>query len=227
MSVSDLVAVAVPCIDRPGLSLRQTVANIERGGFGDLHLSTEPTRFAHEYDEHRGPLHVNPFPFGLSLHLYYCWRWILERTSQPWLMVVENDVRFCPGAGLALERLIQREAGRPVGVISLFTPVSYADGLQALGKIPDEDGWVDYRPGYFATAGQCQCIHRDLLRQMMGDSTWMPLDHTIGKWTEACDLANWYAVPSLAQHVATYSTVKKEVWDSHVGLKYDDERGAA
>ncbi len=220
------LAIVVPCCDRPDLSPRNTVDNILRGGFTSLglHLSFEPGCEWRGQDWPAGcMMSRHAFKFGLMLHFWYCWKWIYETTNAEYLMLVENDVRFCPSAASRLKELMDAEAGNQLGFISLFTPATstYTNNPEA-NSAHRTSLWVDQRAGYHASAGQCMCIRRDVLGAMMAKGDFLAIDWYIGRYCKDNDLPCWHAYPSMAEHVADYSARVGGIWKDHKGLNYDD-----
>lgn len=216
------IAIVVPCCPRPEITLADTVENILHGGFEakQLHISCEPGCYWVLPRCGSVWLHRNEFCYGPMLHFRFCWQWIYEKTDAEYLMLVENDVLFCSTAAEQLQFIIEREKNNPLGFISLFTPksVAYPTPPVILG-----DPWVDIRAGYYATAGQCMCIRRELLRTLMSDTAFVPIDWYIGRYCKNNNLPCWHAVPSQAEHIAEFSAIKGATWNVHKGLNYKDK----
>lgn len=225
--IHNIVSIAVPCIPRAGITLNDTVTNIMRGGFSHLRLSMEPGFDNEDLARLKNTLpdvaqaHQHKFMLGHLTNFMYCWKWLLETTDTEYLMVVENDVRFCPSASRKLTQVIEREKDQPVGLITMFTPDT--PGYAAIKTMSIVDGWVDMRPGILASAGQCICMRRSVLEQLFARNDFLAIDWFINEFCKQNQLPVWHAVPSLAEHVATYSAMRKKEWTAHKGLQYDDE----
>ena len=225
--IHNIVSIAVPCVTRAGITLNDTVTNIMRGGFSYLHLSMEPGFDNQDLARLKNTTpdiahaHQHKFTLGHLTNFMYCWKWLLETTDTEYLMVVENDVRFCPSAASKLLQVIEREKGKPLGLISMFTPDTHV--YEAIKTTPALDGWVDIRPGILASAGQCICMRRTVVEQLFTRNDFLAIDWFINEFCKQNQLPVWQAIPSLADHIATHSAVRREHWPCHRGLQYNDE----
>jgi len=207
------IAVGVPAIDRPGLTVADTVTNVRRGGFnGFLLLACEPgTNIPAglknvEVVQHAKKLgHIDNADFVYS--------WLLKNTAADYIMAVENDTRFCQTARPCLEKLCENE--EPFSYASLFTPACCELSL-------DKIGWRDYRPGEANCTAQALFFRRSSLQMMRSFPEWTAWDGTIGKIGKNMGLPCWYHVPSLSEHISDFSIRTGEMRTDFKAKGYKD-----
>ncbi len=195
----ELIAIGVITAPRPVATLPQTLAELRRGGFPQpVHVFAEPT--APVPDASGVVFHRNAVQLGLWGNWVSAARWMLAETDTPFVLLCEDDVRFCPCAALALQHAIDVLPRGRWGYVSLYTP--YHNLPDASGPV----GWRHLPVGAGTWGALTWCFTRAGLRAILNSRTVRTHRDTIGT-DEVISLAvsevgrkSYFHVPSLGDH---------------------------
>jgi hypothetical protein len=207
---------------RAGIDVHEAVDQLRRGGFREvLHLFCEPG-MGHIRPLPRVVVHRNPIRRGMVGNWRRCLEWLVEHTSAEFLMVCEDDVRFCRGARAAWEAVVDPSA--EVGFWSLYTP---ARDRPLVGDTP---GWSMSNRGRDAWGTQAMCLPRASAQILLHDEPFRtedqlrgPTDALVADCFLKVGLACFYHNPSLVDHIGRVSSVGHNWYAEHVGLNFDPQ----
>src|SRR4051812_45867730 len=103
-----MLSIGMITCDRPGIDVHEAILRLRDGGFRQLvHLFCEPGTPAIR------PLpnvvvHRNSVKRGVLGNWAHCLEWLVDHTSNEYLLVCEDDVQFAKGAHLAWEMDLDR-----------------------------------------------------------------------------------------------------------------------
>ena len=171
-------AVAVTTAPRPKPTLQQTLASLERAGFGHLHVVDD-----------RGKSGAWPSWLRALRGL------LAEHPEAEALLICQDDAVFYRGLRQYLEQSLW--PGSRVAVCSPYCPALY--------RWP-QSGWHREDHGWDLVGAVCWAIPRITAKILLGDLGQVradrQIDARIGRWARRTGRSVWYHTPSLVQHVA-------------------------
>ncbi len=183
-----------------------------------LHLfcepSTPPVRPMPQVVVHR-----NPVQRGCIGNWAFCLRWLVEHSPASHFLICEDDVSYCRGARLGLERALQEY--EDFGFVSLYTPKRHSQWMANM------HGWVELTHGYDIWGTQAMCFTRKSAERLLcyerlqtDDQLRGPTDYIVMECFQGVKPC-YYHRPSLADHVGKISTIQHNWYDDHTGLEFD------
>src|SRR5262249_48806217 len=148
------LAIGIITSPRPEIDVRDAIDQLRKAGFGEpIHLFCEPGMELDPLPD--VTLHRNEKQLGVLGNWRHCLEWLFTETTADYLMVGEDDVRYCRGARTAWEAAAALHERDHVGFWSLYTPV------RDRHHVGDERGWSACNRGRDAWGTQAMCFPRE------------------------------------------------------------------
>ena len=208
---------------RPEPPLERAIDNLRHGGFDEtLHVFAEPGLS----QPRRAALcwHPNPTRLGVVANWSLALRWLVEKTTEPNLLLVEDDGDYCRGARALLAEEIARTPD--YGLVSLYLAARFAhwhDGAS---------GWRSHAYEEPTFGNVALCFRRgggveDFLAspELAERLTVEPETASHDELLFRCFRQHGYSCrthrPSLADHIGFASTLGHEDGSHRRGLDFD------
>ena len=195
------LAIAMLSAPRPVCTVDNSLHELRCAGF------TQPVRVFAEPGTVVAPApHVSVSVNSRRLGIWANWRqaaeWLLTHTSEPFLLICEDDLRLSRDASLALWHAIATLPHDDWGYASLYSP---AHNFEVLGRNP-ELGWQALPVSAAAWGALAYCLPREALFEVLASR--IVCGHTGDRETDTVvsralsDLGRkcYFHVPSLCEH---------------------------
>ena len=194
-----------PTFERSIASLRETGFNEE------VHVFAEPETFATVPKLPRTHLHVNEKKQGCFGNWKTTLLYLLSNTKTPWLMIVQDDAVWAPGAAVVLRTMMLDPRAPQSGFLSPYT-----SGSRTVVTKDFVDGWNETRAGWQFWGALALCMNRASAEQLTKHSRFVK--HWDSKAVDAVVAASmidmrrptYVHVPSLVDHIGVTSTIGRD-----------------
>jgi hypothetical protein len=209
IAVGPSIAVAMTTAPRRVPTLPRALASLVEAGFsGGVHVLAEPNT----WDQIQRPNgeRIVTIDHRATRGCFDNWRrallYLLGQTTAPWLLVVQDDAIWAPGAAEAL--LVETRA-RQDQLIGFLSPYVTARDVP-LGSV---NGWNECRSGWELWGALALCIPRGTARELLKHPRFV--NHRGDQQVDAVVAASmldlgrpsYVHVPSLVDHVGETSTL--------------------
>ena len=213
------LAIAMTTAPRRRPTLPRALTSLRKAGFHeDVHVLSEPGTFScfPRPDDERTLVHENSSTRGCFGNWRYALEQLLTRTDARWLLIVQDDAIWSPGAADVLRgEMLSRQELR-TGFLS-----SYVTGKD----VPEEfvEGWNESRVGWLFWGALAFCMKRvaaeELLRhpRFVSHQGTQQVDAVVAASMLDLGLPSFVHVPSLVDHVGETSTLRED--DFAAGLR--------
>ena len=213
------LAIAMTTAPRRRPTLSRALTSLREAGFReDVRVFAEPGTFAQlpRLNDKRTRVHENSFTRGCFGNWKRALKRLLSRTEARWLLVVQDDAIWSPGAADVLRGEMHARQEVPTGFLS-----PYVTGKD----VPEEcaDGWNECRAGWFFWGALALCMKRvaaeELLRhpRFVSHQGTQQVDAVVAASMFDLGLPSFVHVPSLVDHVGETSTLRED--DFAAGLR--------
>lgn len=199
----------------------RSVVSLRRAGFTEpLHAFVEPQAEMHvpSRPEWQVRLHMNKRNLGCFKNFRMGLKWLLDHTQADWLLMLQDDAIWTPGASALVYEAINDPRFQQAGFLSPYTSKAMVDPKQRkfaqAGKL--EDPWQPARfhnkafwgavamlfPRASALKLETEC------KRYREHKHHRKLDVVVGNaMRRDMDLAIYVRVPSLCNHIGAFSTL--------------------
>jgi hypothetical protein len=206
--IGTTIAVAMTTAPRRVPTFHRSLWSLRRAGFRErVHVFAEP-----------GTWDQVPRPEGRTVTLDHTatlgcfnnWKqtlaYLLAQTAAPWLLIVQDDAIWTPGAAATLCAEATARQNLRTGFLSPYvTTLDVPPG--------SADGWNECRSGWDLCGALALCLPRDAARELLQHPRFVrhPRDQQVDAVVAASMLdlgrPSYVHVPSLVDHVGTTSTL--------------------
>ena len=191
---------------RDGVTTADAVRFFREGGFDqELYLFSEPDTDLDGLDD-SVRVHSNAERFGAYRNWVQACRFLVDFTSAPFLVVVQDDADYCAGARTALEQQLASLDGTGFAYCSLYV----AAANRGIGVLRRGKGWVRVPKPASIWGAVSMCFSREFLVKLL---EWSKLrgtrpdgrgvDYRIQDFVRRrYQHPAYYHVPSLTTHLA-------------------------
>lgn len=212
-------AIAITTAPRRRPTLPRALVSLREAGFGeDVHVFAEPGTLAHLplLDAERIRVHENSSKRGCFGNWRHALKRLLSRTDAQWLLVVQDDAIWSPGAADVLRGETRSRQELRTGFLSPY--VTSKD-------VPEEsgDGWIECRSGWFLWGALALCMKRGAAEELLRHRRFrkhrgsQQVDAVVAASMLDLGLPSFVHVPSLVDHIGETSTLGHD--DIAAGLR--------
>lgn len=211
-----MIATAIITAPRPVTTIEQSLRSYAMAGFTDQPL------FIHSDGQDEswsspvmGSIIVNKTKLGNLRNWNEAAKTLLRYTTEPWLMICEDDITWARNACDVLQHdlaIIKHEA---IGAVSLYCPQRMAKLIEQAYPSANRVsglayGWYRVAIGRKMWGAQCLVFKREWLEKLLGHPTWcgviadLAIDKNVDAWIAQTiwdmDRTILYRIPCLVDH---------------------------
>lgn len=181
------------------IPIQQVIDSLRFGGFkGHLSIFAEPgTALAKKPNVTQ---YYNERVLGTSTNWKHALRTMVDISTTPNILLIEDDIAFCRGAFQALSQQLAVVGDYGFLTLCLFDRKVY--------EIPEEIGWFPFKPGAMGWGTQAICYNRNTIIDLLGFKKLKPIEGNRGGYDQRMyefyashKLPSFAHNPSLVEHL--------------------------
>ncbi len=137
---------------------------------------------------------------GAWNHWFECLKFLLSKSKEDWLPIIQDDVIFCKNL---LPYLKQVKIPDNCSIYSPFTPIQYTGKQVGWTLISDPSLWMAQTLFIRRDAAE-KILKSNIVWQIRGDNQ---IDNRLGLWLIQSKNKIYFHTPSLAEHIGETSTL--------------------